>query len=132
MEPFYGTRAARLDDKFRLQIPADWRATIGGKALFTAGPDACLTVFSREGFDDARRPYDALPTADPADRERKRRYYAAIEDAAADKQGRVVIPPPLRSGLSAGQPLTLIGFGDGTFELWDPETYANRQNVGKS
>ncbi len=129
VEPLYGTRAARLDDKFRLQIPSDWRLTIGPKALFTAGPDACLTVFSREGFDEARKEVDALSRADAEERERRRKYYAEIEHAMADKQGRVVVPPKLRGGLTPGQAVTLVGAGDATFELWDPQRFANREAV---
>lgn len=53
----------------------------------------------------------------------KRRYLGAADEYAADKLGRVLIPPALRSHAGLERDIVFVGMGN-RFDIWSKETYA--------
>ena len=49
----------------------------------------------------------------------KRQLYAGAVEAAPDKQGRILLPPPLREHAGLDKEVVVIGVGDYA-ELWEP------------
>jgi len=121
---FFGTYEHTIDDKNRLTLPARFRDALAGGVVLTRGLDECLNVFTRpdwEALVEAR-----LAPLDPFTkeaRELKRFFFAAAADAELDKQGRVIVPPPLASHAGLGREVVVAGVHD-HLEIWDRTSWA--------
>jgi MraZ protein len=94
---FLGTHPLRLDEKGRLFLPAKWRPDLAGGLVITKGQEHCLYVFARQEF---TRVSDLLATS-PVTPKRLREYsrvlFTSASDETPDRQGRLTVPPPLRT-----------------------------------
>ena len=94
---FLGTHSPRLDDKGRLFLPAKFRERAGGGPGDHEGQERCLYVFPRRV-----RPLTERLRRRPGDQQGGARLQAGLprrapRDEVPDKQGRITIPPALRT-----------------------------------
>jgi MraZ protein len=126
---FLGTHSPRLDDKGRLFLPAKYRDELSGGLVITKGQERCLYVF---GLDEFQRITEALRTAPvtaKAVRDYSRVFFASASDESPDKQGRVTIPPALRTYAGLSRDCVVVG-ANTRLEIWDSaawESYLNDQ-----
>jgi MraZ protein len=126
---FLGTHSPRLDEKGRLFLPARFRDELADGLVITKGQERCLYVFTSAEF--ARRA-DALQAASinaKAARDYGRIFFSSASDEVPDKQGRIIIPPPLRTYAGLDRDCTVIG-ANTRVEIWDAaawESYAAAQ-----
>lgn len=126
---FLGTHSPRLDDKGRLFLPAKYRDELSGGLVITKGQERCLYVF---GMDEFQRITEALRTAPvtaKAVRDYSRVFFASASDEVPDKQGRVTIPPALRTYAALTRDCVVVG-ANTRLEIWDSaawETYLSDQ-----
>jgi MraZ protein len=108
-----------LDDKNRLTLPAKFRQALGGGVVVTRGMDHCLFVFTREGWDAfvAVRLEGLNPFSREA-RQMSRFMFAGATETELDKQGRIMVPPPLIAHASLGREVVVAGVRDHV-EIWD-------------
>jgi len=121
---FFGEYEHTIDDKNRLTLPARFRERLAPGIVLTRGLDACLDVYERAAWDglvEAR-----LASLDPFSREArelKRFFFSAATDAELDKQGRVLVPPPLLRHAKLGREVVVTGVHD-HLEIWDRGAWA--------
>jgi MraZ protein len=116
---FFGEYEHTIDDKNRLTLPSRFRDAFAGGVVLTRGLDQCLDAFPRADWNalvEAR-----LAPLDPFSKEArdlKRFFFSAAADAELDKQGRVLVPPPLARHARLGREVVVAGVHD-HLEIWD-------------
>jgi MraZ protein len=113
---FLGTHAPRLDEKGRLILPAKFRDDLAEGLVITKGQDRCLYLFSTAEFAVVAEAMSRQP------RERMRVLLSGAFDEVLDKQGRITIPPGLRTYAGLSRDCAVIGAGR-RVEIWDAEVW---------
>lgn len=119
---FLGTHTPRLDDKGRLILPAKYRERLAPGLVVTRGQDGCLYVFPRDEFVKEAEKRQAAPMSNKAARDNARMFLSAASDEQPDRQGRITIPPVLRTYAGLDRDCTVIGTGR-YLEVWDTATW---------
>jgi len=115
---FLGTHTPRLDDKWRLILPAKFRERLASGLVVTPGHERCLYIFPMDEFVHKAEVMGGAPMTSKAARDYKRVFLSGACDEVPDKQGRVTVPPTLRAYAGLTRDCTLIG-GGAHLELWD-------------
>ena len=126
---FLGTHSPRLDDKGRLFLPAKYRDELSGGLVITKGQERCLYVFGLEEFQRITEALRTAPVTAKAVRDYSRVFFASASDEVPDKQGRITIPPALRTYADLERDCTVVG-ANTRLEIWDSaawERYLNDQ-----
>lgn len=123
MAPFMGTHTPRLDDKGRITLPAKYREELATGLVVAAGQEHCLYVFAPEEFAAQNAELARQPVTNQPARNYSRMLYSGASDEKPDKQGRVTIPPSLRSWAGLDRECVVIGAGN-RIEIWDAAAWA--------
>lgn len=121
---FLGTYSPRLDEKGRLILPAKFRDELANGLVLTRGQERCLYVFSQREFERVHEQMRNAPISSRQARDYIRVFLSGASDEMPDKQGRVTIPPALRSYAGLDRELAVIGAGSRA-EIWDAAAWAN-------
>jgi MraZ protein len=118
---FFGSHEHVLDDKGRTSLPKEFRDTLTslrGQAWITAYP-RCLAILPPAAFKDwqARLTGENARLDDAAQRIRRLILGMAVP-CNFDRQGRILIPTPLRVQAGIERELVFMGVGD-EIEVWD-------------
>ena len=125
MAMFRGSSIHTLDPKGRLIVPSRFRDVIragGGEAVMITRMDKGLFAYTLEGW--AKIEQRILDNADMSEHMRRiRRYFVGgAFECSCDKQGRVLIPPTLRTYAGLEKEIVLVGLLD-HFEVWSRENW---------
>ena len=126
---FLGTYLPRLDDKGRLILPAKFREQLEKGVVVTRGQERCLYVFPAVEFERLAEQLRQAPVTSKQARDYLRVFLSGASDEVPDKQGRITIPPVLRTYAGLERDLAVIGAGQ-RVEIWDAaawEAYLARQ-----
>lgn len=126
---FLGTHSPRLDDKGRLFLPAKYRDELSGGVVITKGQERCLYLFPEAEFQRITEALRDAPVTAKAVRDYSRVFFASASDEVPDKQGRITIPPGLRSYAGLTRDCAVIG-ANTRLEIWDSaawEAYVSQQ-----
>ena len=115
-----GTYYQSMDAKGRMTFPAKLREIIGERIVVTRGSDGCLFVYSRWDFDIMSKKISKLPMSQARDFQRV--FMANASDVEPDKQGRILIPPVLRSLAGLDKEVVVVGVSD-RCEIWDRQKW---------
>ena len=131
---FLGEYTHTLDEKGRLTLPARWREELSDGVVITRGLDPCLLIFPAAKFENIARTMDQLGFNKSDARALSRYLFAKAIDDTPDKQGRVIIPSPLREFAGIEGDALIVGVNN-WIEIWNVARYngANAQlesNVG--
>ena len=113
-----------IDEKGRLNFPARFREQMGQVFVITRWMDNCLVAFPESEWQvicDKLQGKSMVKT-----REIERFLFALATEVTPDKQGRVLIPPSLRTHASLQKDVTLIGVGRHA-EIWDTAAWQKKQ-----
>jgi len=119
---FLGTYHPRLDDKGRLILPAKFRDQLAGGLVLTKGQERCLTLYPMREFEEIHEQLRKAPVTDRRVRDYSRVLLAGATDEQPDKQGRITIPPHLRSYAGLERELAVIGTG-ARVEIWSADAW---------
>jgi MraZ protein len=119
---FLGTHSPRLDDKGRLFLPAKYREELSGGLVITKGQERCLYVFPLAEFQRITEALRAAPVTAKAVRDYSRVFFASASDELPDKQGRITIPPALRTYAGLDRDCAVIG-ANTRMEIWDAQAW---------
>ena len=126
---FRGVSILNLDAKGRLAIPARYReqlqACCASRLVITVDADHCLLIYPEPNWVEIERKLERLPSFNPTARKLQRLYIGHAQDVEMDAQGRVLLPPSLRSFASLDKRVALVGQSN-KFELWDEDTWTAR------
>ncbi|MCX7837947.1 MAG: division/cell wall cluster transcriptional repressor MraZ [Anaerolineae bacterium] len=119
---FLGTFQHAIDEKGRLTLPSKWRDYVEAKVVITRGLDDCLFILPETRFVEIAKIVDAQGFESTDAREWGRYLFANAEMVEVDKQGRILVPQPLRTEFGLNGEVTLVGVFS-RIELWHPEKY---------
>lgn len=109
-----------LDAKGRLFIPAKLREQLGDSFVVTKGLDECLFAYPQEAWEKLEQKIRQLPMS--KSRSLQRFFLSSAADVTVDRQGRIIIPPVLRSYAGLERDVVIIGVGERA-ELWDAQRW---------
>lgn len=131
---FLGTHSPRLDDKGRLILPARFRDQLASGLVVTRGQERCLYVFPMAEFERIHEQLRQAPVTSKQARDYLRVLLSGASDEVPDKQGRITLPPALRTYAGLDRDCAVIGAGS-RVEIWDAEaweTYLAQQETAFS
>lgn len=119
---FLGTHTPRLDEKGRLILPAKFRDELSEGLVLTRGQERCIYVFSASEFERVHEQMRAAPISSRQARDYNRIFLSGASDEVPDKQGRITIPPALRTYAALDRDLAVIGAGSRA-EIWAADAW---------
>ena len=122
---FFGRYEHALDLKGRVILPAKLRVHFTQPGFLTTHLEGCLALWTNEEFDKEINLRLAEADNDAVARNRVRDWAAAVFEAEIDRQGRIAIPPSLRTFAGLEQEVLVIGMIN-RVELWSPTGWASR------
>ena len=115
---FLGTYQPRLDEKGRVILPARFRDELAAGLVITKGQERCLYVWPAKEFASLTEAMGQAPVTAKSARDYMRVMFAGAHDEIPDKQGRVTIPPSLRTYADLNKECVVIG-ANTRVEIWD-------------
>lgn len=118
---FLGTYEPKLDDKGRVILPAKFREQLADGLVLAPGQEHCLYVVSQSEF---QRMVTELRSdnSKPKNARYLRFLFSGAEDIVPDRQGRITLPPRLRTYAGLERELVVIGAGTRA-EIWDAQAW---------
>lgn len=120
-----GTYQHNIDSKGRVIMPAKFREELGDVFYITRGLDNCLSVLSKSDWDSLGEKLRGLPSSQTKDIQRF--LFSGAAELEPDKQGRVLIPQPLRDYAGLTKDVVIIGTGLKA-EIWDLDRWNEYNN----
>jgi len=114
---FLGEYEHTIDTKGRMAVPARFRSQIDRGAVISKGMGTCLSIYTRERWDEKSAELAAGKTSDEL-RDFERRIYPSASEVELDAQGRMSVPAKLRAYARLESEVTVAGVRD-HFEIWD-------------
>jgi MraZ protein len=120
---FLGEYQHSIDDKGRLVLPSKFRHALSDGLVITKGQDRCLYVFAPERWAEEVERVNRLSRLDRRNRNYARSFFGSASDQELDRQGRIQIPPQLRSYAELDKEVLVMGVAD-RIEIWDAATWS--------
>jgi len=119
-----GEYEVTLDEAGRIAIPRYLRTILEkDRVVLTKGADPCLWLYSAEDWKERLKTIVDNTDPDSAyDRDIRRRFIGPAHPLDMDKQGRVLIAPPLREFAGLSRECIVVG-QHSYIEIWDKERY---------
>ncbi|MBO4749210.1 MAG: division/cell wall cluster transcriptional repressor MraZ [Lachnospiraceae bacterium] len=118
-----------VDAKGRLIVPARFREVLGDVFVVCKGLDHCLYVYSNEDWDAFAKQLTTLPLTNKEAREFVRFFLSGASEVEVDKQGRILVPPSLRTFAGLDKDAVLAGVGH-RIEIWSKERWEGESVSG--
>jgi MraZ protein len=129
---FTGWSVHNLDAKGRLAVPARFRDVLKARRddrLVITTSDRCLVAYPAEEWRALTDKVGALSQLDPRVQAFRRYFISGATDCTCDRQGRVLIPQPLREMAALEREVLLVGM-QANFEIWDKDRwYQERDQI---
>lgn len=129
---FTGWSVHALDSKGRLAIPARFRDVLGEKGderLVITTSERCLVAYPYEEWRVIADKVSRLSQVDPKVQAYRRYFISGATECLCDKQGRVLLPQPLRELVGLDNQIYLVGMQH-NFEIWDKDRWlAERERI---
>ena len=109
-----------IDAKGRVIVPARFREDLGETFYVAKGLDRCLFVFPPAEWARLQARICAMPISKA--RKLQRFFFSGAAELVPDRQGRVLIPQPLREYAGLTKDVTFIG-APSRAELWNTERW---------
>lgn len=124
---FNGEYNHTIDTKGRLIIPSKIREELGDRFMMSKGLDGCLFLFPMNEWGIYEEKLRQLPILDKNSRKFSRFWVAGAKECELDKQGRVLVPEPLRKFAEIEKEVVFAGMLTHV-ELWSKERYEDITN----
>ncbi len=135
---FLGTYEHTLDDKGRISLPARFREVLSAngdsRLILTTNVDPagrCLVAYPVHEWQAFQQRMADLPQFDENVIRLKRLHIAGAAECATDKQGRILVPPPLRDYANLAGPVIFAGLGT-SIEVWDRRLWHEERERAKA
>ena len=127
---FRGHSYRSLDPKGRLMLPPEFREEIfrlvpDGRVMLTNNFDGAISGYPMPEWEAVEASFRAGNTLMPGFRDIERFFIAGATEVTVDKQGRILIPPYLRTYAGLDKEMVLAGVGT-KFEIWDQGRFEER------
>ena len=122
---FKGTYPHKIDPKGRLPVPAPFRRRLaeqGAAGVVLTVLDQCLAAYPPGEWRRLEEHLRGLPTFSRTTKALSRLLASRAVDCEMDGQGRILIPPNLRTVTKLGRDALVVGVLD-RFEIWAPDAW---------
>ncbi len=122
---FRGRFENTIDDKGRIAIPAKFReALVGqyGERLIVTNFDGCLWAYPDSVWQQLEQKVSALPQFLEEVKALQRVFISAACECPLDKQGRILLPPSLRTYAAIEKEVVVVGMTQ-RLELWSKKRW---------
>lgn len=128
---FLGEFDHSVDVKGRVAVPAKFRPQLETGLVITRGLDRCLWVYPMDEWRQLSERISAQSVAQPEARQLRRQLFGNAFDTELDKQGRILVPAPLRIYASIGEGAVVAGMNT-YFEIWAKDAWeANQAGIAE-
>ncbi len=121
---FIGEYRHSIDDKGRVIIPVKFRPQLGENFIATKGLDGCLFLFPMEEWRDFEVKLASLKLGSKKARAVNRAFFGSASECQLDKQGRIIVPKPLRDYARLTKDICVVGVSE-RIEIWDAGIWGN-------
>ncbi len=128
---FVGTHPLSLDDKGRIILPVKFRDALKDGAYVTKSLDGCLGIYTAEDFQSYASELKDKVRRGSVERTAVRTLMAGAAEVTPDRQGRITIPPALRSYAELRDAVVVTGFLD-HIEVWNAGKWPEVESEGSS
>ena len=132
---FRGKYDHTIDEKGRLSFPSRFREVLGqyqSDILITIPWENHLRAYPLAEWERLENALKSDGDGEPDDVDRTIRYFQSESyEIIADKQGRILLPPPLRGEVGVKKEIVLSGMIE-RVEVWDRETWMREREIGRS
>jgi MraZ protein len=127
---FRGINSATLDPKGRMALPARFREAVaersGGALVVTIDTrEKCLLMYPLPEWETVQQKLEALSNIGDRARLMQRLLIGHATDIELDGNGRLLLPPMLRSFAELDRKLVLVGQGN-KIEIWSESRWQTR------
>ena len=119
---FMGEHAHNMDAKGRLTIPAKFRDEIGERCVITRNMDKSLIVWTESRWKQVAEALSKKSMLDSTARALHRFYIGSAFESEFDAQGRVLIPPALKTFADLKKETVIVGTG-AQIEIWSADNW---------
>lgn len=128
---FRGSFEHSVDSKGRVSVPSRFRDIIAeryeGKLVLTMDFDKCIMVYPLEEWERVEEKLRSLPQSQKEVKDYMRYIYSNASECELDKQGRILIPPPLRESARINKGVIVVGMLN-KMEIWDKTSWDARKS----
>ena len=117
-----------IDTKGRLIIPSKFRESLGEHFVITKGMDGCLFVYDQTEWTKFEEKLRALPITNANVRNFTRFMLGGASACEVDKQGRILLPAPLRTFAHLEKEVVLVGVGS-RIEIWNRAAWDEKNDL---
>ncbi|MCW2809879.1 MAG: mraZ [Friedmanniella sp.] len=114
---FLGTHTPKLDEKGRLILPAKYRDELSEGLVITRFQERCLAIWPIATFVEVAHTVRSASSSQQV-RDYQRMLASGASDETPDKQGRITIPPHLRTYAGLDKDCVVVG-AINRVEVWD-------------
>jgi len=114
---FSGAFVHRADEKGRVMIPPRFRSLLGESFTITRGMEGCLWLFPLDQWQEVLLKLEPRSLVDRSALALQRYFLGVAAEISLDGQGRLAIPPVLRSHAGIEHEVMLLGAG-ARVEVW--------------
>ena len=126
---FMGEYNHTIDAKGRLIVPSKFREKLGEEFVVTKGLDDCLFVYPMDEWAHIEEAFRKVPLTNKKARDFVRFFFAGAASCEVDKQGRILLPPNLRSYAGLEKEIVSAGVLN-RVEIWDKEKWEKSNDIG--
>lgn len=117
---YVGEFVHQLDARNRVTVPSSWRVA-GDDGNFYLGwphPEGCIAVYPPHMQEELMEKARQIRHSDVRGQVMLRRLFGRAHKFGCDRQGRILIPDPLRTHAGIAKQVSLVGLGH-YFQIWD-------------
>lgn len=123
---FYGEYNHTIDRKGRLILPARFRDLCKenniSRFFMTRGLDKCIFMFIEEEWRAQEQKFKGLSFTKQESRSFNRLFFSGAMEVVPDGQGRLLVPPYLKSYAGIEKETVIIGVSN-RIEIWDKKIW---------
>ena len=123
---FRGIYEYVIDDRGRVAIPARYRDLFSPGIVLAQGPDGCVEVYTIEDYERVSEFVLSEPANQHRGRRLRRGFFSLSWDGELDRQGRILIPVPLRQWADLNGPVVVTGRRD-CLEIWNADRWQSEK-----
>jgi MraZ protein len=125
---FLGEYEYVVDEKGRVPVPPRYREMFRGGAVVTRHLDRCIALYTPADWEQVSKQFAALPVTRSATRLTNRTIFSGAFTVDMDRQGRIILPQPLREYAQIRNGVTIAGAGM-NLEVWSRESWAEQRKL---
>lgn len=126
---FRGINSITIDNKGRFAVPTRYRDALGASLVITIDTEeTCLLMYPMQHWQTIEDQLQKLPSYNEAARRVQRLLLGHATDVDVDGNGRLLLPPLLRSYAKLDKHGVMIGQGN-KFEIWDEAHWQSRRDT---